>query len=68
MGVPKRARLTRAPGPTPLAPRVDAAQARGVPHCPQPKQPHHACPNCGWYGGREAVHIKQRTKAEEQNR
>jgi hypothetical protein len=24
------------------------------------KQVHYACPNCGWYGGREAVRIKPR--------
>jgi hypothetical protein len=22
------------------------------------KQPHHVCPNCGWYQGRQAVELK----------
>ena len=28
------------------------------PHCHQPKRPHHACPNCGYYGGRPAIDLK----------
>jgi large subunit ribosomal protein L32 len=35
------------------------------PHCHQPKRIHHACPECGWYGGREAVRIRTRTKPEQ---
>jgi ribosomal protein L32 len=27
------------------------------------KQIHHVCPNCGWYGGREAVRIKVKKEA-----
>jgi ribosomal protein L32 len=23
------------------------------------KLPHHVCPNCGWYNGRQAVELKQ---------
>ena len=34
------------------------------PHCHEQKQIHHACPNCGYYGGREAVRIKERKPAE----
>lgn len=34
-------------------------------HCHQMKRSHHVCPNCGWYGGREAVRI-QAPKAPEQ--
>jgi large subunit ribosomal protein L32 len=25
------------------------------PHCHSPRLPHHACPSCGYYRGREAV-------------
>jgi len=28
------------------------------PQCNSPMQPHHACPNCGSYNGRDAVKIK----------
>ena len=35
------------------------------PHCHQPKLSHHACPECGWYGGREAVKIRQRSTSEQ---
>jgi len=28
------------------------------PHCHSPKLPHHVCPNCGWYNGREVIEIK----------
>jgi large subunit ribosomal protein L32 len=28
------------------------------PQCHTPKRPHHACPTCGNYDGREAVEIK----------
>jgi large subunit ribosomal protein L32 len=28
-------------------------------HCPEKKLPHHVCPNCGWYQGRQAVELKQ---------
>jgi large subunit ribosomal protein L32 len=43
---------------------VSVPQLEECPHCHQPKQAHHACPTCGWYKGREAVHIKQRTTTE----
>ncbi|MGB2694753.1 MAG: 50S ribosomal protein L32 [Dehalococcoidia bacterium] len=28
------------------------------PQCHSPRQAHHACPDCGWYKGREAVIVK----------
>ena len=28
------------------------------PQCHQTKLPHVVCPNCGWYGGRQAVEPK----------
>lgn len=34
-------------------------------HCHEPKRPHHACPNCGWYGGREAVKIREKKTPEQ---
>jgi large subunit ribosomal protein L32 len=44
MGVPKR--------------RVSHARQGDRRSHHQTKQAHHACPNCGWYGGREAIHIR----------
>ncbi|MBI4302792.1 MAG: 50S ribosomal protein L32 [Chloroflexi bacterium] len=32
------------------------------PQCNSPMQPHHACPTCGTYAGREAVAIKTKEK------
>lgn len=29
-------------------------------HCHQPKLPHRACPNCGYYGGRMVIVPKER--------
>ncbi len=39
-------------------------QLEECPHCHQPKRSHHACPSCGWYNGREAVRIRQRSTTE----
>ena len=39
----------------------DSLRAAGTaecPHCHEPKQPHHACPNCGYYRGRVVVELK----------
>ena len=34
------------------------APARSVcPQCRHAKLPHVVCPNCGWYGGRQAVDV-----------
>ncbi|HEY1633805.1 MAG TPA: 50S ribosomal protein L32 [Acidimicrobiales bacterium] len=27
------------------------------PHCQRVKRPHLVCPNCGWYGGRQAIDV-----------
>lgn len=32
------------------------------PQCNSPKLPHHACPTCGSYAGREAIEIKSPKK------
>jgi large subunit ribosomal protein L32 len=33
------------------------------PQCHSPKLPHHACPTCGTYNGREAIDMEKRKKA-----
>jgi large subunit ribosomal protein L32 len=64
MGVPKRRVSHARQGDRRAHHALTLPKLEECPHCHQPKQPHHACPNCGWYGGREAVQIKQRTKPE----
>jgi len=32
------------------------------PQCHSPKLPHHACPTCGTYNGREVINVKERKK------
>ena len=35
-----------------------AAPPRSVcPQCAKAKLPHVVCPNCGWYGGRQAIDV-----------
>jgi len=33
------------------------------PQCHSPKMPHHACPTCGTYNGREVIKMKEKKKA-----
>ncbi|MCK4274572.1 MAG: 50S ribosomal protein L32 [Dehalococcoidales bacterium] len=33
------------------------------PQCHSPKMPHHACPTCGTYNGREVIKMEGRKKA-----
>lgn len=42
-------------GPTPLIP---------CPQCHSPRLPHHVCPTCGNYAGREVIAIKSPKKRE----
>jgi len=38
--------------------KVSAPVAVTCPQCNSPMMPHHACPTCGSYKGRDAVEIK----------
>ena len=33
------------------------------PQCHSPKMPHHACPTCGTYNGREVIKVEGRSRA-----
>ncbi len=33
------------------------------PQCHSPKLPHHACPTCGYYNGREVIKKEEKKKA-----
>jgi large subunit ribosomal protein L32 len=32
-------------------------------HCREPKQPHHACPSCGYHNGRQAIDVKSTSES-----
>ncbi len=36
----------------------------GCNHCGTLKRPHHVCPTCGWYNGREVIVIEERAARE----
>lgn len=38
--------------------KLEAETLVACPQCSAPKLPHHACPNCGTYNGREVIQIK----------
>jgi large subunit ribosomal protein L32 len=62
MGVPKRRVSHARQGERRSHHAIATPQLEECPHCHQQKRAHHACENCGWYNGREAVHIKQKAK------
>ena len=44
----------------------NAAKPPALDECPQchsPKMPHHACPTCGTYNGREVIKVEGRRRA-----
>ena len=47
----------RASGASHLA--LSAAAPRRVPALPRAEAPHHVCPNCGYYNGRQAIELKK---------
>jgi large subunit ribosomal protein L32 len=40
-----------------------APKLEDCPQCHSPKLPHHTCPTCGYYNGREIVKKKEKKKA-----
>ncbi len=58
MGVPKRRVSHARQGERRSHLAIDLPTLHECPHCHEPKQPHHACPNCGWYQGRQASELK----------
>ena len=42
--------------------KLEAKALMNCPQCNTPKLPHHACPTCGSYNGREAVAVKSPKK------
>jgi large subunit ribosomal protein L32 len=35
--------------------KTAAVTVSSCPQCHQPRRPHYACPNCGYYNGRSAI-------------
>lgn len=42
--------------------KLSPPQLESCPQCHSPKLPHHVCPTCGSYAGREVVEIKSPKK------
>ncbi|MGH2463971.1 MAG: 50S ribosomal protein L32 [Candidatus Limnocylindrales bacterium] len=61
MGVPKRRVSHARQGDRRSHAALALPPLEACPHCHEMKQPHHACPNCGYYGGRQAIDLKQTT-------
>jgi large subunit ribosomal protein L32 len=59
MGVPKRRVSHARQGERRSHLAISVPALEECSHCHEPKQPHHVCPNCGYYQGRLAVPIKQ---------
>ena len=37
--------------------KISAPSINACPQCHQPRLPHRVCPHCGFYAGREVVHV-----------
>ena len=59
MGVPKRRVSHARQGERRAHLAIRFPTLEECPHCHEPKQPHHACPNCGYYRGRPAIEVKR---------
>ncbi len=64
MGALPKRRLSQARGGNRLSHIARKPPALELcPQCHSPKMPHHACPTCGTYNGREVIKIKEKKKA-----
>jgi len=63
MGVPKRRVSHARQGDRRSHHALTMPNLEACPHCREMKQIHHVCPNCGWYGGREAIKIKAKKES-----
>jgi large subunit ribosomal protein L32 len=63
MGALPKRRLSRARQGSRLAHTARNPQAMELcPQCHSAMMPHHACPTCGTYNGREVITIKEKKK------
>jgi large subunit ribosomal protein L32 len=61
MGVPKRRVSHARQGDRRSHHALSTPVLEECPHCHESKLPHRVCPNCGYYGGRQAIELKQKT-------
>jgi large subunit ribosomal protein L32 len=61
MGVPKRRVSHARQGERRSHLAIGLPRLDECPHCHERKQQHHACPNCGYYAGRQSLDIKPQT-------
>ncbi|HET9613523.1 MAG TPA: 50S ribosomal protein L32 [Candidatus Limnocylindrales bacterium] len=59
MGVPKRRVSHARQGERRAHLALSVPELVECDHCHEMRRPHHACPNCGWYNGRQAIELKQ---------
>lgn len=64
MGVPKRRVSHARQGDRRSHHALTVPRLESCPHCHEPKLPHHACPNCGYYRDREAIRVRPRAPRE----
>jgi large subunit ribosomal protein L32 len=62
MALPKRKYAKARQGKRRSHLALSVPQLVDCPQCHTPKLPHHACPTCGTYAGREVVEIKTAKK------
>lgn len=55
--LPKRKRSKASVGTHRAHQYTALANLVACPHCGQPMRPHHACPSCGYYRGRDVLRI-----------
>ena len=58
MALPKRKTAKARKGKRRSHLGISAPALVNCPQCHSPKLPHHVCPTCGSYGGREVIEIK----------
>jgi large subunit ribosomal protein L32 len=58
MGVPKRRVSHARQGERRAHLALSVPRLEECPHCHELKRSHHACRNCGYYGGRLAIELK----------
>ncbi|HDL77715.1 MAG TPA: 50S ribosomal protein L32 [Lentisphaerae bacterium] len=62
MGVPKRRKSRMKVRQRRNQIRRSIARPVPCPQCGAPRLPHRVCPECGYYGGRQVLTLKEKTK------